>query len=136
MRIVRQIVSATLLSLGLSSSITAAENEPSQASLTQVVQTLCAACHNEHLLTGGLSLRNYDVARAAELAPTTEKMIDLTTKIEMIFVKLHRKASHCTEELDGSEPRVSVRRPPGPPSSRGTASSESPPASSDMAQIR
>ena len=75
MRVVRQIVSATLLSLGLSSSITAAENEPSQASLTQVVQTLCAACHNEHLLTGGLSLRNYDVARAAELAPTTEKMI-------------------------------------------------------------
>ena len=75
MRVVRQIVSATLLSLGLSSSITAAENEPSKASLTQVVQTLCAACHNEHLLTGGLSLRNYDVARAAELAPTTEKMI-------------------------------------------------------------
>jgi hypothetical protein len=77
MRTVRTIVSATLLGLGLSSSITAAENEPSLASLTEVIQTNCAVCHNDLLRTqfAGLSLQHYDVAQAAELGPTTEKMI-------------------------------------------------------------
>jgi len=70
-------VSATLLGLGLSGVITAAENETSLAELTNVIKTNCAVCHNEILREqfADLSLQDYDVARAAELAPTTEKMI-------------------------------------------------------------
>ena len=77
MRAGRAIVSATLLGLGLSSSITAAENEPSPASLTRVVLSYCTGCHNDVTRTqfADLSLQHYDVARAAELAPITEKMI-------------------------------------------------------------
>lgn len=77
MRTVGTIVSATLLGLGLSSSITAAENEPSLASLTEVIQTNCVVCHNDQLLSffAGLTLQDYDVALASDLAPITEKMI-------------------------------------------------------------
>jgi hypothetical protein len=76
-RTVRTIVVGTLLGLGLSSSIAAAENETSLASLTKVIQTNCAVCHNDVLRNqfAGLSLQHYDVALAAEIAPTTEKMI-------------------------------------------------------------
>lgn len=77
MRAVRTIASATLLGLGLSSSVTAEENEPSPADLTNVIQTTCTACHNDITKDqfAGLSLQHYDVAEAAALAPTTEKMI-------------------------------------------------------------
>jgi len=77
MRTVRTIVSATLLGLVLSSAIAAAENEPSPASLTKVIQTTCIACHNDITKDqfAGLTLQHYDVAEAAELAPITEKMI-------------------------------------------------------------
>ena len=77
MRVVRSIASATLLGLGLSSAISAAENEPSPGSLTKVIQTTCIACHNDITKDqfAGLTLQHYDVAEAAELAPITEKMI-------------------------------------------------------------
>ena len=77
MRTARTIVSATLLGLGLSSSIMAAENEKSLDDFTNVIQTTCAVCHNDILREqfAGLTLQHYDVARAAELGPTTEKMI-------------------------------------------------------------
>ena len=77
MRTACYVASATLLSLSFGSSIAAAEDEASLASLTDVIQTNCAVCHNDTLREqfAGLSLQHYDVARASELAPITEKMI-------------------------------------------------------------
>ena len=77
MRTVRSITIAVLLGLGSSGAISAAESESSPASLTQVIQTNCAVCHNDVLREqfAGLSLQHYDVAQAAEFAPITEKMI-------------------------------------------------------------
>lgn len=43
--------------------------------LTAVVRRVCAACHNDQLLTGNLSLQHFDVAAAPEMAQTAEKMI-------------------------------------------------------------
>jgi len=45
------------------------------AALTEVVRRLCGLCHNDALLTGNLSLQHYDVAAAASLPETSEKMI-------------------------------------------------------------
>ena len=45
------------------------------ASLTDVVQRYCVTCHNDQLLTGTVSLQGFDVERAAEQAPTAERMI-------------------------------------------------------------
>src|SRR5690349_100406 len=45
------------------------------AELTPVVQRYCAVCHNDRLLTGNLSLEQFDVARAPAKAQTAEKMI-------------------------------------------------------------
>lgn len=77
MRTVHTIASATLLGLGLSSSISAAANEMTPADLTKTIQTTCTACHNDITKDqfAGLTLQHYDVAEAAELAPITEKMI-------------------------------------------------------------
>ena len=77
MRAACTIWSATLLGLGLSSPVSAAENELSPADLTQTIRSTCTACHNDITKDqfAGLSLQHYDVARAAELAPLTEKMI-------------------------------------------------------------
>ncbi len=44
-------------------------------SLTAVVKQYCVVCHNDVMLTGNLTLSDFDVARAPELAPTAEKMI-------------------------------------------------------------
>jgi hypothetical protein len=43
--------------------------------LTAVVQRLCATCHNDQLQTANLTLQHFDVARAADMAETTEMMI-------------------------------------------------------------
>ncbi|MBW3535566.1 MAG: DUF1592 domain-containing protein [Gemmatimonadetes bacterium] len=48
---------------------------PDGADLTGVVQAYCAGCHNDRRMTGNLSLSDFDVAHAAEEAPTAEKMI-------------------------------------------------------------
>jgi len=43
--------------------------------LTLVVRRTCGVCHNDALMTGNLSLMDFDVAAAAEKAETAEKMI-------------------------------------------------------------
>jgi hypothetical protein len=45
------------------------------ATLTQVVQQYCVVCHNDVLLTGNVSLQSFDVEKAAQGAPTAERMI-------------------------------------------------------------
>jgi cytochrome c5 len=47
----------------------------SAATLTEVVRTYCQVCHNDVMLTGNLSLSEFEVERAAERAETAEKMI-------------------------------------------------------------
>jgi mono/diheme cytochrome c family protein len=47
----------------------------SPEALTGVVRRVCAACHNDALKTGNLSLQTFDVAKAPEDAETAEKMI-------------------------------------------------------------
>jgi hypothetical protein len=49
--------------------------ELSAADLTQVVSTYCSVCHNPTLLFGNLTLTGFDVAQAAQNAPTSERMI-------------------------------------------------------------
>ena len=44
-------------------------------SLTEVVRQYCVRCHSDSRLRGNLSLEDFDVAAAAEMAATTEKMI-------------------------------------------------------------
>ena len=55
-----------------------AEPVPDHAELTGVVQRYCRTCHNDRMLTGNLSLEDFDVGTAAanpEEAARTEKMI-------------------------------------------------------------
>ena len=46
-----------------------------EADLTSVVERYCQVCHNEYLQTGNLSLTGFDVAAAASMPETAEKMI-------------------------------------------------------------
>jgi hypothetical protein len=48
---------------------------PSEAELNDVIQGVCATCHNDVTLLGNLSLDEFDVARAREQAETAEKVI-------------------------------------------------------------
>ncbi len=48
---------------------------PPAAPLAEVVERYCTRCHNERSLRGNLSLEGFDVARAAENAETSERMI-------------------------------------------------------------
>ena len=77
MTTVRTIATATFIGLGLSGPVAAADIEHTPAYFTQTIKTTCAVCHNDITKDqfAGLSLQHYDVAHAAELAPTTEKMI-------------------------------------------------------------
>ena len=76
-RAVSTIFAATLLGLWASGPIVAAANELTPAELTQTIRTTCTSCHNDITKDqfAGLTLQHYDVAQAAALAPTTEKMI-------------------------------------------------------------
>jgi hypothetical protein len=84
----KKIISATLLGCGLVLTATctrapSASVGPStlivadvpERQLTTVVGQYCVACHNDALLTGNLTLQQFDVARAAESAETSERMI-------------------------------------------------------------
>ena len=51
-----------------------APDVPDEA-LTALVQRLCATCHNDQLRTANLTLQHFDVAKAADMAETTEMMI-------------------------------------------------------------
>src|SRR5919197_3296504 len=48
---------------------------PAAESATQTVKQYCVGCHNDRGKAGGLSLAEFDVARATAHAETTEKMI-------------------------------------------------------------
>ncbi|MEX2609832.1 MAG: DUF1592 domain-containing protein, partial [Gemmatimonadota bacterium] len=43
--------------------------------LTEVVRRVCGLCHNPALMTGNLSLQDYDVAQAASVPEVSEKMV-------------------------------------------------------------
>lgn len=45
------------------------------ADLTKVVRGTCVMCHNKQLMTGNLSLEDFDVAKAADRREVAEKMI-------------------------------------------------------------
>jgi hypothetical protein len=47
----------------------------STAALNSVIETYCQDCHNENLMTGNLSLENFDVAAADKKLAISEKMI-------------------------------------------------------------
>ena len=51
------------------------ELEIPAASLTDVVRQYCVVCHNDVMLTGNLTLSDFEVERAVERAETAEKMI-------------------------------------------------------------
>jgi hypothetical protein len=51
--------------------------------LTAVVRRVCATCHNDQLQTANLSLQHFDVADAADMAETAEKMI---TKLRLAMM--------------------------------------------------
>jgi len=51
-----------------------APDVPDEA-LTALVQRLCATCHNDQLRTANLTLQHFDVAKASDMAETTEMMI-------------------------------------------------------------
>ena len=52
-----------------------ASEDISPEALTGVVRRVCAACHNDMLKTGNLSLQSFDVANAPQDAETAETMI-------------------------------------------------------------
>ena len=43
--------------------------------LTQVVQRYCVVCHNDRLLSGGLTLQTFDVAAAPERSEVAERIV-------------------------------------------------------------
>jgi hypothetical protein len=98
----------------------ALSSHPSPASvdpkaLTAVVQRYCVTCHNNQLLTAQLSLQEFDVVRAAELAETAERMI---TKLRLGMMPppgMPRPAGDTlaalVETLETSIDRVAARRP-------------------------
>src|SRR4051812_16596099 len=47
----------------------------SMSALNGVIETYCQDCHNENLMTGNLSLENFDVAAADSKRVISEKMI-------------------------------------------------------------
>src|SRR5437773_3064306 len=55
--------------------IAAANSQPSSADHNAVLRRYCVTCHNDTRKTGGLSLATFDVARAAQDAEVSEKVI-------------------------------------------------------------
>ena len=52
-----------------------AGTEPNDALANRVVRSTCVMCHNDRLMTGNMSLQNFDVANAAEHADVAEEMV-------------------------------------------------------------
>ncbi len=93
----------------------AAEGAPDAAALTRTVRSVCVACHNDYALTGGLSLQHYEVERAAELAPVTEKMIRKLRAGMMPPPGVPRPPAETMEALAAAlEARVDAAGPPDP----------------------
>ncbi len=61
--------------LVVSTAIHAVASDVTPEALTDVIQEYCTGCHNPARLTGNLSLVDFEVERAPELAETAEKMI-------------------------------------------------------------
>ena len=70
--------------LGTPSSTTASPSEtggsaaavaPNDALANRVVRSTCVMCHNDRLMTGNLSLQEFDVSHAAEKADVAEEMV-------------------------------------------------------------
>jgi hypothetical protein len=53
----------------------ARDPDPDQEALNAVVREVCTLCHNDRMLTGGLSLEGFTVDQAPELLETAEAMI-------------------------------------------------------------
>jgi mono/diheme cytochrome c family protein len=72
-------MAAWLSSFGLIAQSQAPATVPSSAptpdAATQAVKQYCAGCHSERAKAGGLSLADFDVARASDHAEVAEKMI-------------------------------------------------------------
>ena len=58
-----------------STAIHAVASDVTPETLTDVIQEYCTGCHNPARLTGNLSLVDFDVEKAPEMAETAEKMI-------------------------------------------------------------
>jgi len=59
----------------VSTAIHSVDVDVTAATLTEVIQQYCVGCHNPARLTGNLSLADFDVEKAPEMAETAEKMI-------------------------------------------------------------
>ena len=59
----------------VSTAIHTVDADATPEALTDVIQEYCVGCHNPARLTGNLSLADFDVERAPEMAETAEKMI-------------------------------------------------------------
>ena len=53
----------------------ARDPDPDHEALNTVVRETCTRCHNDRMLTGGLSLEGFTVDQAPELLETAEAMI-------------------------------------------------------------
>ncbi len=74
-RIPAERASAPLGALPHAGASETAPTHPPAATLTNVVQRYCQVCHNDALLTGNLSLADFDVDNLASRAETVERMI-------------------------------------------------------------
>ena len=72
---VPRVPGGTVPAVSTSEAHHAAPIDVSPEDLTGVVRQYCTACHNDVLLTGSLSLQEFDVAQAPDRAETAEKMI-------------------------------------------------------------
>ena len=68
------VVSTAIHGVDLRVAVGAATDVAPEA-LTEVIQVYCTGCHNPARLTGNLSLVDFEVERAPEMAETAEKMI-------------------------------------------------------------
>jgi hypothetical protein len=66
---------APLATAGFPGEEGARDPDPDEEALNAVVQDVCTQCHNDRMLTGGLSLEDFTVDKAPELLETAEAMI-------------------------------------------------------------
>ena len=74
-------------------------------SLPGVVVRYCQVCHNEFLQTGNLSLAGFDVATAASMPETAEKMIQ-KLRAEMMPPPGIPRPAGDTPRASGGDPRI------------------------------
>jgi len=72
---VQSIASVVIPETIVCTAIHSVDADVTAATLTEVIQQYCVGCHNPARLTGNLSLADFDVEKAPEMAETAEKMI-------------------------------------------------------------